>query len=210
MKIELPSPAPGATRLVLIRHGEPDLAFRDRCYGRLDPGLSPAGREQMRQTWTLLDAAPTAIYCSPSRRAVDSAIVRSAARPSVTVDARLAEIDFGAFEGLTYDEISRRYPEAYAKWMAAPTEVMFPDGESFAAMAARVRQAMDHIRAAHAGGTVAIVAHGGVNRVALASALGLDPRHIFRLAQGYACLNVIDYSGDDAIVRLMNVTAAPC
>ncbi len=210
MTIGLPVPAPGTTRFVLIRHGEPDEAFRDRCHGRLDPGLSRTGREQMQRTWRLVGSGPAAIYSSPRRRAVESAGLRTAAAPVVTLDERLREIDFGAFEGLTYREISMQYPATYAEWMARPTEVTLPGGESFAAMNARVQDALEHIRRTHAGEIVAIVSHGGVNRIALAAALDLDLRRIFRLAQSYSCVNVIDYIGDDALVRVMNATSESC
>lgn len=210
MTIDVPPPAPGATRLILLRHGEPDEAVHGRCYGRLDPGLSAAGRERMRRTWQLLSDPPAAVYSSPRRRAVESASLRPEPAPAAIIDERLREIDFGAFEGLTYRDISVRYPEAYTAWMARPTEVTFPGGESFAAMATRVRDALEHIRRMHAGRTVAVVSHGGVNRVALAAALDLDARRVFRLAQAYACANVIDYIGDEPLVRVMNVTSTPC
>lgn len=210
MTIGLPPLAPGTTRLIKVRHGEPDEAVRDRCYGRLDPGLSAVGREQMRRTWLFLKAQPSAIYSSPLRRAIESASLRAAVAPAMTIEERLREINFGAFEGLTYREISAEYPDAYADWMAKPTEVTFPGGESFAAMVARVQNALERIRLTHAGETVAIVSHGGVNRIALAAALGLHPRCIFRLAQSYGGANVIDYIGDEPVVRVMNATYESC
>lgn len=211
MTIALPPVVAGTTRLILLRHGEPDDTVRGRCYGRLDPGLSDRGREQMRQAWLLLDnQSPSAIYSSPSRRAVESTDARSIDTPAAAVDDRLREIDFGAFEGLTYHEISTRYPQTYHEWMTQPTEVVFPGGESFAAMSARVRDGLDEIRRIHSGETVVAVSHGGVNRVALAQALDLNPRHIFRLAQAYACVNVIDYVDDEAVVRVMNAAVHLC
>lgn len=209
--IALPPPFAGMTRLILLRHGEPDETVHGRCYGRLDPGLSPRGREQIRRTWQLLDNQPAAaIYSSPSRRAVESANLRAVNMPAAVIDDRLCEIDFGAFEGLTYVEISTRYPEKYEEWMAQPTDMGFPDGESFATMSTRVGDALDQIRRIHAGETVVTVSHGGVNRVALAQALDLDPRHIFRLAQSYACVNVIDYFGDEPVVHVMNASVHIC
>ena len=210
MTIALPPRSKGTTRLILLRHGEPDETVHGRCHGRLDPGLSHRGRAQMRQAWRLLDnQSPSAIYSSPSRRAVESTALRPIDTPAAAVDERLREIDFGAFEGLTYDEISTRYPQTYAQWMTRPTEVRFPDGESFAAMSARVREALEQIRRKHPGETVVTVSHGGVNRIALAQALDLDPRRIFRLAQAYACVNVIDYAGDESVVLAMNATVRP-
>jgi alpha-ribazole phosphatase len=211
MTIALPPPTTGTTRLILLRHGEPDEIVHGRCYGRLDPGLSPRGREQMRRSWRLLDKQrAAAIYSSPSRRAVESANLRVPEMPVVAIDDRLREIDFGAFEGLTYSEISGRYPGEFDEWMTQPTAVAFPGGESFAIMSARVRAALEFIRRTHCSRTVAIVSHGGVNRIALAAALGLEPRHIFRLAQAFSCVNVIDYVGDEPVVRVMNVAVDAC
>ena len=211
MTVGLPSPAPGTTRLILLRHGEPDETVHGRCYGRLDPGLSPRGTRQMQHTWSQLDGQPAAaIYSSPRRRAVESAGLRRTDTPAICVDDGLREVDFGEFEGLTYGDIALRYPDSYAEWMNRPTAVTFPGGESFAEMAVRVRDALDRIRQRHAGETVAIVSHGGVNRIALAAALELDSHRIFRLAQAYACINVIDYLGDEPVVCLVNGTFESC
>src|SRR5687768_7011010 len=152
MTMALPPRCNGTTRLILLRHGEPDETVHGRCYGQLDPGLSDRGREQMRQAWQLLDhQVPSAIFSSPTRRAVESTALRSIDTPAPTVDERLREIDFGAFEGLTYDEISTRYPQTYDQWMTRPIDVVFPDGESFTTMAARVREALEQIRRKHPG-----------------------------------------------------------
>jgi broad specificity phosphatase PhoE len=101
-------PDVAATRIVLVRHGEPEESIQGRCYGRLDVGLSARGREQVRRTQHLLaDVAFTTVYSSPRRRARESAGLLAAGRAGVTVDERLREIDFGIFEGLTYDEIAK-------------------------------------------------------------------------------------------------------
>src|SRR5688572_16341525 len=179
MTIALPPRTNATTRLILLRHGEPDETVHGRCYGRLDPSLSQRGREQVRQAWLLLDKqSPSAIYSSPSRRAVESATLRPIDTPAPAIDERLREIDFGAFEGLTYDEVAIRYPQKYAQWMTRPTDVVFPNGETFAAMSARVRGVLEEIRQKHSGETIVTVSHGGPNRVALAQALDLDPRGI--------------------------------
>ena len=204
--------AGAATRIVFIRHGEPDAAFQGRCYGRSDPGLSPRGHEQMRRAWRLLSGEPvTAICCSPSRRALESARSNGIVGLGISVDTRLREIDFGQFEGLTYDDVARQFPEKYREWMTRPTDVLFPGGESFQAMSIRVLEAIKDIRRLNPAGTVVTVSHGGVNRIALAAALDLDPRRIFRLDQAYASLNVIDYFGDEPLVRVINAVApSPC
>lgn len=200
------------TRLVLVRHGEPDASVRGRCYGRLDPDLSRDGKAQVRRAWRLVSTlSPVRIYASPRRRALQSATLLAARGHEVVVDSRLREIDFGDFEGLTYQEVEKRFGDTYRAWMQRPTEVIFPGGETFRAMTARVRAALRQVRRAHEGQTAMVVSHGGVNRIALADALGIPLRRMFRLDQAYACVNVVDYFGEEPVVRAVNLHAnGPC
>jgi alpha-ribazole phosphatase/probable phosphoglycerate mutase len=184
------------TRFWLIRHGEPVEQARQRCYGSLDIGLSEEGRAQMARVAEYLATEPVAaIYASPLSRAADSARILAAhASCPVEVVADLREVNFGGFEGLTYDEIAARDPELFRQWMETPTEVRFPDGESFSEMRTRVLDAFARILRERQGQTVAMVSHGGVNRILLAWALQMPDRCLFRLAQDYAALNLLTFA----------------
>ncbi len=198
-------------RLLLIRHGEPEASARGLCYGKLDMGLSAKGHAQMaRLAEALASVTIDAFYASPRRRALESV---ENLRGKPVVEPRLAEIDFGELEGLTYDEVAERYPRIYEEWMRAPTEVHFPGGESFKQMRRRVLQAVSEIREARKEQTVAIVSHGGVNRILLAQALGVEASMIFRMEQSYAGVSVIDEIGETdgtdgtdggCVVRVLN------
>lgn len=199
---------PMSTTLVCMRHGEPEARSRGRVYGKLDVGLSTTGRAQVAATvpW-LRRFAFTAIYASPRVRASESAgIIGDALGISVGVDPAFAEIDFGAFEGRTYQEIEREHPQLYAQWMTAPTTVRFPDGESFDDVQSRVLDGVGRIRRELLGRDVLLVAHGGVVRAILADALGMAPADIFRLDQSYAGVSVIEYVDTFPIVRALNVS----
>jgi alpha-ribazole phosphatase len=190
------------TRFWLIRHGEPEEHARNKCYGSLDVGLSAAGREQMAQVAAYLRDEPiAATYTSPRTRAREGAETLSR---SVEVIEDLREIDFGDFEGLGYDEIAVRYPQLYAAWMETPTEIRFPNGESFPEMRSRVLKAFESIRRENENQTVAIVSHGGVNRILLSWALEMPDHCLFRLAQGYAAINLLAFSDGVPIVQLLN------
>ncbi|OJT19693.1 histidine phosphatase family protein [Archangium violaceum] len=198
----------GMTRMVLVRHGQPVEEMRGRCYGRLDVGLSSAGRLQAERAARFLAEAPLLrIYTSPRQRARESAAPLAELK-GMTVDTEAAfrEIDFGLFEGLSYEEAEQRYPQVYAEWMAHPTRVRFPGGESYPEMRERVLAAGRELRTRHAGETFVLVSHGGVNRTLLAEALGMPDANLFRMEQGYASVNIIDFYGDEPIVKLMNVT----
>src|SRR6266571_380789 len=134
-----PLPNGSSMRLILVRHGEPEEQVHGRCYGSLDISLSDRGRDAVHaKIKSLGNLPPAALYTSPLRRAAESAAIASARFGLKTnVAQELREINFGAFEGLTYPEIEERYPEDYRLWMECPTEVRFPGGECFADMKVR-------------------------------------------------------------------------
>jgi alpha-ribazole phosphatase len=194
------------TRFWLIRHGEPAEQARQRCYGSLDVGLSGTGRAQMARVAEYLRAEPVAaIYTSPRSRAIEGAQILAAATACpVEVVADLREIDFGAFEGLPFDEIAIRYPDLYRQWMETPTEARFPNGETFGEMRTRVLRTFATIQREREGQTVAIVSHGGVNRILLSWALQMPDHCLFRLAQDYAAINLLAIVDGFPIVELVN------
>lgn len=192
------------TRLLVVRHAQPD-GIAQRCYGSLDVGLASAGRRDAVELGRdVASAGVGAVVSSPSRRAAETAehigIVRA-------LDERLREIDFGAFEGRTYDELEREEPELFRRWMTAPTSVTFPGGESFADLRSRVTAVVRDLRSRHPDEVVAVVTHGGVVRAMLVDALGLAPANAFRLDVGYCRVTVIDTIGGAVVVRQVNGTA---
>jgi alpha-ribazole phosphatase len=198
----------GVTRVWLIRHGQPNEEGRQRCYGSLDVGLSDIGRSQMAQVAERLKTEPMAvIYASPRSRAVESArILAAAANRRVDIDANFREIDFGDFEGLTYDEIAGQFPDLYRQWMETPTAVQFPNGECFSQMRLRVLRSFQAILSNWNEQTVAIVSHGGVNRILIAWALQMPDHAIFRLAQDHAAINLIELVDGFPSVQSINHT----
>lgn len=195
------------TRLILIRHAEPADDSRGRCYGRLDVGLSDAGREHAR----LLPASLAhldydAVYTSPRIRARETAEPLASARGlTVLADDDLRELDFGELEGRRYEEIEESEPELYRAWMETPTRVRFPGGESYSDLKMRAVRALERIRARHE--SALVVTHGGVVRAALADWLTIPDEAIFRLDQSYCGTTIVDWLDGTPIVRLLNYTA---
>lgn len=128
------------TVLWLIRHPEPDEAVRGICYGSLDVPLSRRGIERAQSIARLLSSHHLdAIYTSPSKRCVETARCIGAGRSCAVEPADgLRELDFGDFEGRSYNDIAELHPDRYREWMESPTEVQFPGGENFSQMADRV------------------------------------------------------------------------
>ena len=192
------------SRLILIRHAEPQEDARGRCYGSLDIGLSEAGREHAdRLALRLASVECAAVYSSPRVRALETAAAIAAVFGlAPAVDEGLRELDFGELEGRTYDEIAASEPELYRAWMTTPTRVRFPGGESFADLTARSVAALERIRRLHEHAIV--VTHGGVLRAGVAAWLSMPDEAIFRLDQRYCGVTIVDWLDDEPLVRLLN------
>jgi alpha-ribazole phosphatase/probable phosphoglycerate mutase len=195
----------GATTVWLVRHAS-TAGTDGRCCGRLDVPLSPEGIIQARETAARLAQEKIgAVYSSGLRRALEtSQVLAGVLRLNVTVLGTLAEIDFGDFEGLTFEEIQRRYPEAFERWMTQPTNTRFPNGESFADMRDRVSRTVDALLRRHRNESIAIVSHSGVIRFLIGQALSMPADQIFRLAQRHAAINRIKFTEEGPIVELIN------
>jgi broad specificity phosphatase PhoE len=205
-----------STWVYLVRHGEVLHAAEGRFFGHTDIALSPAGLVQAAALAERLGVEPIeAVYASDLLRAQQSAGPLAAARGmGVIAVPPLREMAMGRWEGLTFAEIRAREPELCDRWLADPFRMPFPDGEGLAELRARAMPALRELVERHAGRRIAVVAHGGTNRVILAEALGLPLGNIFRLALDYAAWSLIEYRGDGAVVhavnqRLSGTAAAP-
>jgi broad specificity phosphatase PhoE len=190
-------------RLALVRHAETAEDMRGRCYGRLDVGLSAAGREQCARLAEVFRGEPVRVVgASPALRARETAEAIAAPHGlAVEVLEPLRELDFGELEGRAYDEIAASDPELYGRWMTAPTTVQFPGGESYADLEARVDAGIAALRAQHGEGLVVVVTHGGVVRAVLRSVLDVPAERIFRIAVEPASVTRFEWIDDEPIVR---------
>jgi broad specificity phosphatase PhoE len=196
----------GSTWVYLARHGEVLHAAEGRFFGHTDIALSPAGATQATALGACLAAEPIdAVYASDLVRARDSAAPLAAARrTSIVAVGSLREMAMGRWEGLTFAEIQAREPELCDRWLADPFAMPFPGGEGVAELHARAVPTLRQLVDRHAGGRIAVVAHGGTNRVILAEALGLPLGNIFRLAQDYGAFNLIEYRPRGPVVHVVN------
>ncbi|TAH50449.1 MAG: histidine phosphatase family protein [Betaproteobacteria bacterium] len=168
--------------ICLVRHGETSWNAERRLQGHIDIPLNHRGVAQAESTArSMADVHFAAMYSSDLQRAHDTARAianRRAQQPRT--DPRLRERHYGVFQGLTYDEASARFPEAYARFKARDIVQPIPgDGESLATFATRVTEALAEIAQRHAGARVLVVTHGGVLDIAHRLAAG-KPLHTAR------------------------------
>jgi len=154
----------GVTRLVAVRHGETDWNVEARLQGQLDVPLNARGRDQARRAArSLASDMPGIVVSSDLSRARETgeAIAAFNACPIIT-DRGLRERCFGEFQGLTHAEVALRWPEESRRWRSRDPDYAPGDGESLRDFHARCVEATLRIARAHVGGTVVLVAHGGV------------------------------------------------
>ena len=193
-------------RLALVRHAEAAEDARGRCYGRLDVGLSAAGRVQCAALAERFRKEPVgAVVTSPAFRARETAEAIAAPHGlHVQLAESLRELDFGELEGRAYDEIAVSDPELYERWMTAPTTVQFPGGESFADLQERVDAGIAGLLGMHRDELVVVATHGGVVRAVLRSVLELPAERIFRIAVEPASVTTLDWVDGEPIVHAVN------
>jgi alpha-ribazole phosphatase len=115
------------------------------------------------------------LMSSPLKRARETAEIAAGSGRPVEVDADLQEMDFGEWEGLSYDEVAARYPEGVAGWTEFRADFEFPGGESLADFAVRIERVAQRL-AEPAAGTAVAFTHGGVVRALICHFLGLPLR----------------------------------
>ena len=175
--------------LYLIRHGQTEWNLKKRLQGGKDSPLTALGRQQAQAVAVSLKTQPPSLLLSsPLGRARTTAeIIAGALGLTVEEDDRLGELRFGAAEGLTLDEIDRRWPDFRACREDDKWHVRWPEGESYQDAEARistyVADTLDHHAKAVCDAPLAVVAHETINMVLLGRLLDLDPLMVTRLGQ---------------------------
>jgi broad specificity phosphatase PhoE len=190
-----------------MRHGEVLNSTEERYNGHIDIDITPTGVSQMyRLANTLADKDIAAIYSSDLTRCIKGAkIIADRVGAPYTSLRELRERSVGAWEGLTVAEIKERFPSEYTAWQSDLLNYRPPGGENVIDVQERVLPAFKRLLASHPSREIAMVLHGGVNRVILADILGMQPLNLFRIEQTFGALNIIDFYDDGmAVVKLLN------
>ena len=198
------------TRMYLVRHGQVEGHEEKRYNGQVNVPLTPLGMVQSRRVCDcLLGFDLDAVYSSDLDRSRYCAeMVAVAHRLNVQTEASLRELHIGDWEGRTWAELQESYPDDWQARLQDLVNFQVPGGESLQDAADRIRPTVRRILARHRGGDIALVAHGGVNRIILLDAIGAPLEQAFSIEQDYGCLNIVDYfAGGNSVVRLLNSTS---
>ena len=183
-------------RILLCRHGQTEFNAALRFQGQMDEPLSELGKLQARKLGERLADVPLhAAYSSDLGRAHETAKLALAGRDvALALDARLREIAFGRWEGMTFAEIRVKYPDDVAARERDRVHYAIPGGESVAQMGERVSGFLEDVLPKHAGQTLLVMAHGGTVNALLATLLDIPLTSWWRLRNHNANLSVIDFT----------------
>lgn len=208
------------TRVILVRHGESSYNVEKRAQGHCDLStLTEKGEKMATQVATALkDLRFDAVYSSPLQRAKCTAEIILAGLdnpPPLQTTDDLKEINIQLWEGLLFTEIAEKYPEMYAHWHSEPHKVRMslPDGTEFVPVLDLYQQAERFWRSIipqHQNQTILLVAHSGINRALINTAIGLQPADYQRFHISNCGISVLNFSGelgDQVQIESLNVTS---
>lgn len=195
------------TRVYLARHGQTSN-HHTKCYnGQNDIDLTAIGHKQSQRLTQRLATVPLhAVYSSDLQRCrIAAEQIAACHNLSPKLDARLRERHVGRWQGRPWQEIAATEPDLWQAYVDDIAQQSPPGGESLHQVAARLLPAWQAIIANHPGQTLAIVAHGGINRVLLLHILGAPLQSAFNLEQKFACLNLIEvYADGHSVIQYIN------
>ncbi len=195
-------------RLFLVRHGKTVWSATGRYQGFSDVALNDEGMKQTEKLGQRLAREKlSAIYCSDLQRACDTAqAVAKFHSVEITRTSDLRELNFGRYEGMTFQQIMELDPQAITIWRGVECSRSFPDGESMQDLAVRVRRFIEGLGKWRQEDNVLIVAHNGSLAVLICLLLGMGIEHWWQFKTTTACLSIMETYEQGAVLNLLNDT----
>ena len=192
-----------------IRHGQTIWNKSGRYQGTTDVPLSELGYEQSKKTAERLkNIHLDGIISSTLDRAFQTAkSINQYHHLQIEKSELLQELHFGDWEGLTYEEIEKKWPGMIDEMYHHPDKLKLPNGESFLDMQKRAMKIMEDIIARGDDKTYVIVSHGAAIRTIICGFLGIPLEKSWNFSfsnAGITCMN--HYIGDRTILAFHNLT----
>ena len=195
------------TRVIIVRHGQSSYNTERRIQGRSDASiLTQKGREDAVMVGDALSHLNfAAIYTSPLQRAKQTAEVirdRLTTSPALQPTEKLMEIDLPLWEGMLLQDVRDKFSEDYRCWKEQPDELlmMIPKTEEtkkhfpVLALYEQAGQFWQEILPHHAGETILIIGHNGINRALISTALGISPTRYHSIQQSNCGISVLNFA----------------
>lgn len=195
------------TRVILVRHGRTTANETGVLAGRSEVELTDAGRREAAAVGARLADVPLGLAAtSPmlrTRQTLDAVMAARTDTVPVAVEDDLAEVEYGDWTGGALAELAT--DPLWALVQHHPSSVVFPGGESMAAMSARSAAAVRRLcGAVDADANVLVVSHGDIIKAILADALGMHLDAFQRICVDPASVSVVRYVHGRPFVERIN------
>lgn len=193
-------------KLILVRHGHTEFNHKQKFMGHTDIDMSPEGYRQIEKLRDRLALVKIDAVCTSNllRARTTAGIITAGRNLEITSCSELREINYGQAEGLTYDEISRDYPEVGQAMIDRSCLISFPGGECFSDLEARIRTFTQELRRYSSEQTILITGHSGPLTLLVCFLLGASREMWWHLHMDNASLSVVDTYKEGAILSRFN------
>jgi len=194
-------------KMFFLRHGETLYSRTGGYCGSIDPDLTPEGQRMAQAFAQAYHTNPwQCIYTSPMRRTLQTVAPLAQALGLDTVKADgLKELDYGAWEGKTTQQVQAEYPQDYQHWLTEPAWNPPTGGESGVQVANRAMEVLRLIQAQHTSGNILVVSHKATIRLMLCSLLGIDlGRYRDRINILTASVSVVAFKEHGPLLERLN------
>ncbi len=193
--------------LYLIRHGETDLNKKGLFQGSIDTELNETGIYQSKKiVEKFRDIHLDIIFSSPLIRAYMTALfLGNSKKLKVHKVEKLKEIDFGLWEAMYFEEISKTYPNEWKKWCDDWPNYSAKNGESFKTFFRRVSDTMNKLLESCRGKKIAVVSHDGVMKVIISYLLEMNDSGFCKFYFDHGKYSLLEIWDNNCILKKLNV-----
>lgn len=194
------------TRVIIVRHGQSTYNTERRIQGRSDAStLTQKGYEDALKVGAALSHLTfAAVYTSPLQRAKKTAeLIVGSTTSAIQPTDKLSEIDLPLWEGMLLQDVRDKFAEDYRRWQQQPDELLMmlpPEGtrKHFPVLALyeQAGQFWQEILPHHAGETILIIGHNGINRALISTALDISPSRYHAIQQSNCGISVLNFAGE--------------
>ncbi len=196
-------------KLILVRHAQTKENENLKLSGHIDSKISKKGNIQVDCiTNYLKDINIDKIYTTTSSRTKDTILEISKLKNlDILENENLREINFGDFEGITFNQIKEEYPEEFQNMIDDGDSYRYPNGESLIDTYNRVSKEIDIIINENEGKTVLICSHGGTIRNIVSYLVTNTYKHHWNFKIDNASTTIIEIEDRFAVINKLNDTS---
>ena len=198
------------TIIYLVRHGETVANAAQAFQGQQNSPLNDVGKAQAEIVAKgLIETKFDAIFSSDLDRAADTATAIAKEQGyagEIMFDTRFREANFGEWEGHTYENVMKTWPDIAKAWLKDSYNTRPPGGETLDEVVRRVSEGLNEISEKYPQGMILVVCHGGTIRGAICFALGVSANIFSKISIDNCSVTVISLDDGRAKLKKLNFT----